>query len=74
MKTQFWLKIGLTALLIVFMGVGLLFGTIKMIDVTQADTFDCKRIRLDCIPRGEKPICPDMNLTPRCPLDAAKER
>ncbi|MDE0638773.1 MAG: hypothetical protein OXI43_23270 [Candidatus Poribacteria bacterium] len=49
----------------------LLLGTY---DATQADTFDCERIRLDCIPRGERPICPDMNLTPRCPLDAAKER
>lgn len=74
MKTQLWQKIGLTALLIVFMSGGLLFGTIKMIDVTQADTFDCERIRSECIPRGERPICPNMNLTPRCPLDAAKER
>ncbi len=70
MKKQFWLKIGLTTLLIVFMGGGLLFGTIKMIDVTQADTFDCERSRSECVPRGPKPICP--NTLPPCPLDAAK--
>ena len=73
MKTKF-LKLRLTTLLIVFMGGGLLFGTIKMIDVTQADTFDCERIRSECVPRGPKLVCPNMNLTPRCPIDAAKER
>ncbi len=49
----------------------LLLGTY---DATQADTFDCKRIKSDCFPRGERPTCPNMNLTPRCPMDAAKER
>ncbi|RKU09841.1 hypothetical protein C6501_14700 [Candidatus Poribacteria bacterium] len=49
----------------------LLFGTY---DATQADTFDCERIRLDCVPRGPKPICPNMDLTPRCPLNAATKR
>ncbi len=49
----------------------LLFGTY---DATQADTFDCERIKSDCFPRGERPTCPNMDLTPCCPIDAAKER
>ncbi len=50
----------------------LLFGTY---DATQAGTLDCEqRIESDCFPRGERPICPNPNPTPRCPLDAAKER
>ncbi len=40
MKTKF-LKIGLTVALIVIMGGGLLFGTIKMIDATQAEIPAC---------------------------------
>ena len=35
---------------------GLLLGTY---DATQADTFDCERIRSECVPRGPKPICPN---------------
>ncbi len=50
---------------------GLLLGTY---DATQADMLDCERIRSECIPREQKPLCPNMNLTPRCPLDAAKYR
>ncbi len=43
----------------------LLFGTY---DATQADTYDCERIRSECVPRGKKPIsiCPLPNPTP-CP-------
>ncbi len=45
----------------------LLFGTY---DATQADTFDCERIKSECFPRGERPTCPNPN--PRtCPLDTA---
>ncbi len=64
----------LTSLIIVtfMITIGLLlFGTY---DATQADTFDCERIRSECFPRGERPTCPNMDLTPRCPMDAAKER
>ena len=66
-------KIGLTVTLIVFIGGGLLFGAIKMIDATQADTPDCEQqIKSECVPRGPKPICPNLNATPPCPLDAAR--
>lgn len=67
------LKVGLTTVLIVFMGGGLLFGTIKIIDVTQADTPDCEQqIKSECGPRGERPICPHLNPIPRCTMDATK--
>ena len=56
-----WRKVGVIAALIVFMGGSLLFGAIKMIDTTQADTLDCERIRSECVPRGPKPICPNPN-------------
>ena len=46
----------------------LLFGTY---DATQADTLDCERIRSECVPRGPKLVCPNMNLTPRCPMNAS---
>ena len=36
----------------------LLLGTY---DATQADTFNCERIRSECVPRGPKPICPNPN-------------
>ncbi len=86
-KKQRWRKVVVITALTVFMGGGLLFGTIKMIDATQADTQDCQRIRSECVPRGPKPICPKRigseciprgpkpicpNPGPTCPLDAAK--
>ena len=61
-------KVFLTTIFIVIFIIasGLLLGTY---DATQADTFDCERIRSECVPRGERPICPNMDLTPRCPMD-----
>ncbi|RKU12738.1 hypothetical protein C6501_10685 [Candidatus Poribacteria bacterium] len=45
--------------LIVFMTGGLLFGAIKMIDITQSDTPPCQQQpKPECFPRGEKPVCP----------------
>ena len=64
-------KIFLTSFIIVTLVIVsglLLFGTY---DATQADTYDCERIRSECVPRGKKPICPNPHLNP-CPLDAAK--
>ena len=68
-------KVFLTAIFIVtFMITSglLLFGTY---DFTQIGTPDCEeQIRSDCFPRGERPTCPNMNPTPRCPMDAADNK
>ena len=37
-KKQRWRKIGIATALIVFIGAGLFFGTIKIVDATQTDT------------------------------------
>ena len=64
----------ITAAVLVLMSGVMLFGAIKFIGATQADTPDCEReqqIRSECGPRGERPICPNLNPIPRCPLNAA---
>ena len=30
--------------------------------------------KLECSPRGERPICPNLNPIPRCPRDASREQ
>lgn len=71
-KKQRWRKIGFTMALIVFMGGGLLFGTIKMIDATQTEVPACiERTRPDCIPKTERPPCPKPKRL--CTLKAAEQ-
>ena len=71
-KKQRWRKIGLTAVLIAFIGGGLLFSTIKMIDATQTETPACmERTKPDCIKDMPKPVCPPQQRVP-CPLNAAE--
>ena len=71
-KKQRWRKVGIITALIVFIGGGLLFGAIKMIDATQAETPDCvERTRLDCIKDMPPPICPPQQQHVPCQLDAA---
>ena len=68
-------KIGLTMALIVFIGGGLLFGAIKMIDATQADQSPCvpQWPKLECIKEvGPQPICP--NQKPPCSLGYSKAK
>ena len=71
MKTKF-LKLGLTTALIVFIGGGLLFGAIKMIDVAQTEVPACvERTRPKCDKDGqERPPCPEPKRL--CTLDAAE--
>ena len=51
-------KVFLTTISIVIFIIasGLLLGTY---DATQADTLDCERIRSECVPHDERPICPN---------------
>ena len=71
-KKQRWRKIGLTAAVIVFMGAGLLFSIIKMINATQTETPACmERTKPDCIKDMPPPICPPHQQRVPCPLDAA---
>lgn len=72
LKVPRWQKAAITIILIIFMCGGLLFGTIKMIDATQTEISDCEQFRSECVPREQSPICPNLNLKPTCPLDAAK--
>ena len=68
------LKVGFTTAFIVFIGGGLLFSTITIIDATQTEVPTCiEQTRHDCNKIGqERPICPNLNPIPRCPMDAAK--
>ncbi|MCE2400662.1 hypothetical protein J4G08_07195 [Candidatus Poribacteria bacterium] len=71
-KKQRWRKIGLTTALITFIGGGLLFGTIKIIDATQTETPICvERTKPDCIKDMPEPICPPQYQRVPCTLDAA---
>ncbi len=71
-KMQRRRKIGLTAALIVCIGGGLLFGTIKVIDATQTDTTPClKWTRKDCPKVEQQPICPQQKAP--CTLNAAAQ-
>ena len=74
LKKQRWRKFGVTLVLLVLFGSGLLFGTIRMIDATQTANPPCEQRTVpDCIDNGQKPeqglICP--NLRTLCPLDTA---
>ena len=63
--------VGIVALIAVIGG-ALLFGTIDatQIQMPDLDMLDCEqRIREECGPRGQKPICPNLNPIPRCPLE-----
>ena len=73
-KKQRWRKIGFTVALIAFMGGGLLFGTIKMIDATQTETPACmERTRPDCIKDMPPPICPPQYQRVPCQMDASEQ-
>lgn len=69
MRRDYTLTTLIIPILILAFGL-LLFGTLE---ATQIDIPDCEqeqRIKSDCFPRGERPTCPNMNPTPRCPLEA----
>lgn len=69
MKTKF-LKVGFITTLIIFMLGGLSFCTVKITDATQADTPDCEKIKSECLPSEQNPIC--QNSEPPCPQYTAK--
>lgn len=72
-KKQWWRKIRFATALIAFIGGGLLFGTIKMIDATQTETPTCvERTKPDCIKDMPPPICPPQQQRVPCPLNAAE--
>ena len=66
-KGQRWQKAAIITVLIFFVGSGMLFGAIKMIDATQIDKSVCDNHRIisECPPGGQAPFfqCPDMNRT-----------
>ncbi len=67
------LKVGFTTALIVFIGGGLLFSTITMIDATQTDKLVCiEQPRIDCtkLEKQETP-CPKSTIPP-CTREAGK--
>ncbi len=64
-KGQRWQKAVITTSLIIFMGGGLLFGAINMIEATQINKSVCDNHRSisECPPGGQTPFfqCPDLN-------------
>ena len=60
LKKQDWREIGFITALIVFIGGGLLFGTIKMLDATQTKVSDCvEQKRAECNKDIQEPPCPE---------------
>lgn len=67
LKKQRWQKLGIATALIVFIGGGFLFGTIKMIDATKIETHCQQWAKPDCNKKGqEKQPCPQPNDPNRC--------
>ena len=62
----------ITVAVIVLMSGVMLFGAIKFIDATLADTPECEQqIKLECIKDMPEPICPPQHRRVPCPLGAA---
>ena len=83
MKSKYWAlqlkqlqwKSSITTVLIVLVFGGLMFGTIDatQVQTPDLDTPDCEQqIRLECRTRENKPVCPSIDTSPRCPLDAVE--
>ncbi|MDE0314714.1 MAG: hypothetical protein OXM61_07430 [Candidatus Poribacteria bacterium] len=70
-EKQGWQEIGFTTALIVFIGGGLLFGTIKMLDATQTKVSDCvEQTRAECNEDIQEPPCPEPKRL--CSLDVVE--
>ena len=71
-------KVGIATALTVFIGSGLLFGTIKTIDTTQTEnTLSCEQRTVpDCTYDGQKPepglICTNPKIP--CPLETEEKK
>ncbi len=68
---KFTSKTVATFLTIVLLGGCLFIGARNITRATQTGPPPCEqRIKSDCFPRGERPVCPLPYLTP-CPLESA---